>query len=124
MLFEFFKKLDQKSQDDESDKIVCKLSYIITQGSKSPIVDIELMDYNDSSIKALCSIIDVIASDKSLSETVNIVKDAMINDHQEENLIKIFSYINQNTKTKLLNSFKNRQDDDPCIKPSEVFVEK
>lgn len=123
MLFNFFKKTDDNLENSPND-ILASITYIATKDSDAPIVDVEMKDYNDESIKALCSILDILAYDKSLIETVEIIKNAMINDGHEENLIKIFSHISKNTKSKMLQTYKNVEEDSPCIKPSEVFMTK
>lgn len=123
MFFNLFRKNERLEEpvESESTEVLARLSYVVTSDSDSPIVDVELKEYNDECIAALCDILDIIAEDRSLIETVDIIKNAMINDHQEENLYKIFSHLGQNAKTKMLNSYKNKGDE-PCIKPSDMFA--
>lgn len=125
MFFNFFKK-DPKptspTDDSDSSEVLASLSFIITSDSESPAVDIELKDYDDECIKALCSLIDVLAQERSLIETVNIIKTAMIKDGKEDYLIDIFSHISNSTKSKMLSAYKDKDTDEPCVKPSEVFM--
>lgn len=120
MFFNLFKKSLEKTKEDslKPDKIIAKLSYCIIEGSKSPIVDVEIEEYNDKCIDALCDILDVLSQDGAFIETMGIVKDGMIADGQEEYLIKIFTHIGQKNKFR---SSKTNNSNEPCIKPSDVL---
>jgi hypothetical protein len=120
MFFNLLKKENDKPENNNN--ILASVTYVVLENSDSPLVDVEMSDYSDKSIQGLCQILDVLASDKSLIETVEIIKNAMISDGQGENLIKIFNHINKNTKSKMIESYKERDEDSPCIKPSEVFI--
>lgn len=123
MLFNFFKK---KPIDDEhtleSNEVLAKISYIIFKDSDSTIVDVELEDYGDECIESLSYIIDTLAEDRAILETMNIVKNALVEEGREDCLIKIFNFINKNTKAKIINGHKDSKVDEPCIKPSDVFT--
>lgn len=123
MLFEFFKKHSDPLEDQNKD-IIAKISYCMFSNSKYPIVDVELKEYDDECIKGLCDILNILASETSLAETIEIIKDAMINDNQENQLIKLFNHLSKNTKSKILNSYNDDFYDQPCIKPSDVFLGK
>lgn len=116
MLSKFFKK-----EPIENNQPIAKLSYIVTNNSESPIVDVELQDYDDESIEALCNIIDVLSSDKSIVETVEIIKNSLVNRGKEEYLIKLFSRLGTHAKSKIINSYKEKEYDEPCIKPSDAL---
>lgn len=120
MFFDFFRKSLEKNNEEsnKSDKVIVKVSYCIVEGSKSPIVDVEIEEYNDKCINALCDILDVLSEEGSFVETMGIVKDGMIADGQEEYLIKIFTHVGQKNKFK---SSKATKDGEPCIKPSDVL---
>jgi hypothetical protein len=121
MLFDFLtsKKTKNDSNDDNSETLA-KVSYIINKSSESIIVDVELSEYTDECIQSLCEIIDILSSEKSILDTVDIIKNAMVSDGKQDSLVKFFTYLDIETKTKLLNI--NTKDDEPCIKPSEVFL--
>lgn len=121
MLFNFFKK--QPIEKIPEEKIIAKISYCIISNSETPIVDVELEDYNDECINALCDILDILASDGLLAETLDIIKSAIINDQKEDQLIKIFTKLGNHTKNKILNDFREKSDE-PCIKPSDAFTSK
>lgn len=118
MLSKFFKK--QSIQDDALP--IAKLSFVVSNDSELPVVDIELQDYSDASISALCDIIDILASERSLAETVEIIKNALVKDGQEEYLIKVFTRLGKHAKSKILESYGQKQYDEPCIIPSDAFA--
>ena len=122
MLFNFFKKKPDNEQIPESNEILAKISYIVFKDSDSTIVDVELEDYSDESIESLCYIIDTLAEDRAMLETMNIVKNALVEEGREDCLIKIFNLMNKDTKAKIMNGHKDSKADEPCIKPSEVFT--
>jgi hypothetical protein len=122
MLFNFFKKKPDNEQVSEPNEVLAKISYIVFKGSDSTIVDVELEDYSDESIESLSYIIDTLAEDRAILETMNIVKNALVEEGREDCLIKIFNLISKDTKTKIINGHKDSKADEPCIKPSEVFT--
>lgn len=125
MLFNFFNKKPKSNSyesDQENDEILAKISYVIFNDSKSPIVDVELKDYDDQCLKSLADILRVLSDDKSLIETVDIIKSAMTNDGKMDYMIKLFAYLDSSTKNKLINTYKIQEEDEPCIKPSEIFL--
>jgi hypothetical protein len=122
MLFNFFKKKPDNEQVSEPNEVLAKISYIVFKGSDSTIVDVELEDYSDESIESLSYIIDTLAEDRAILETMNIVKNALVEEGREDCLIKIFNLISKDTKAKIINGHKDNKADEPCIKPSEVFT--
>jgi hypothetical protein len=122
MLFNFFKKKPDNEKTSEPNEVLAKISYIVSKGSDSTIVDVELEDYSDESIESLSYIIDTLAEDRAILETMNIVKNALVEEGREDCLIKIFNLISKDTKAKIINGHKDGKADEPCIKPSEVFT--
>ena len=118
MLFKFFQKNNQN--DDQPNETLAKISYIVSSKSDSIIVDVELNQYDEECILALCDIVDTLAQKKSLSNTVEIIKTGMTDDGQEDAIMSFISNLDHNTKKILINSYKNT--DEPCIKPSDVFL--
>jgi hypothetical protein len=121
MLFDFFKKT-QKTEEDNVDNndILARISYIVFKDGDSTTMDVELEDYSDQSIEALCQIIDSLAEDSALLETMNIVKNGLVSEGREDCLLKIFNRISKHTKTRIINS--NNKIEEPCIRPLDVFT--
>jgi hypothetical protein len=122
MLFNFFKKKPDNEKISEPNEVLAKISYIVFKDSDSTVVDVELEDYSDESIESLSYIIDTLAEDRAILETMNIVKNALVEEGREDCLIKIFNLISKDTKAKIINGHKDNKADEPCIKPSEVFT--
>jgi hypothetical protein len=123
MLFNFSKASKPSTKEENAEKqVLASITFVMEDNSEAPVVDVEIKDYSDQSIKALCVLIDTLAQEKSLLQTVEIIKNAMVEDENEESLVKMFSHISHYTKNKMINSYKDQQIDEPCIKPSEVFT--
>jgi len=123
MLFNFLKTSKPSAEEENTEQqVLASITFVMENNSDAPIVDVEIKDYSDQSIKALCVLIDTLAQEKSLLQTVEIIKNAMAEDENEESIVKMFSYIGHYTKNKMINSYKDQQIDEPCIKPSEVFT--
>lgn len=116
MFFNLFRNNKSEETPSSDDKLIVRLSYCITEKSRTPVVDVELEDYNDECIDGLCKILDILSEEGSFIETVGIIKDAMMADNQEGYLMKIYSHIATNNK---LN--KRSKENEPCIKPSDVL---
>ena len=95
-MFDFlFKKnkpeITEAPQEQEIDKdILASITYhIVDDGYGTPMIDIGLSDYDAKSIEALCKILDILSQDSSYLETIEMVKNGLIREGQEETLIKI-----------------------------------
>lgn len=97
------------------------MSYVVKRNSNGPLIDIELNDYNDESIGALCLILDILGNDMSYIDTINMIKECFLRENRHDLLVKVFSKINPNIKSKILNIRKDKVKDEPYIKPSEMF---
>lgn len=123
MLFNFFNQNTKNTQiSDESNNILAKITYIMSDKSDSPAVDIELKDYDEPCIKGLCDILSVLSEDRFLLETIDIIKNAMISESREDCLLKLFHNLDKHTKSKILELSLDKSEDEPCIKPSDVFM--
>lgn len=122
MLFDFFKKKQKIDENDiDENDVLARISYIVFKDGNSTTMDLELQDYSDQSINALCYIIDSLAEDGALLETMNIVKNGFVSEGREDCLLKIFNRISKHTKEQIINS-NNSKTEEPCIKPLDVFT--
>jgi hypothetical protein len=117
MLFNFFKKRVESEENDVS----ASITYCIKKGQTSPILNIELNDYDELSASSLCKLLDTLGSDSCYIETVEMIKNVLIQDHQETLLIKILTHISSNSKNKLINAYDEKRGSEPCIKPSDML---
>jgi hypothetical protein len=122
MFFDFFKKQPEKFEEEEdNDDILASVTYYIKSDKPNPIINIDLKDYDDETINGLCKILDVLSTDASYIETINMIKSALIADNQEELLLRIFTHIGQQAKHKIITAHKESVKDEPCIKPSDML---
>lgn len=124
-MFEF---LFGKKQEINVEEVVEKnlplasITYsIANDDNKTPMIDIELSDYDTKGIDALCMLLDILSQDSSYLETIEMIKNGLIADHQEEALIKIFTHISEQAGKKIARSHKESIKDQPCIKPSDML---
>lgn len=121
-MFKFFKDKNVKEDNKkEDDTLIASVSYVVKRNSNGPLIDIELNDYNDESIGALCLILDILGNDMSYIDTINMIKECFLRENRHDLLVKVFSKINPNIKSKILNIRKDKVKDEPYIKPSEMF---
>ena len=127
-MFDFlFKKnlpeTTEAPQEQEIDKdVLASITYhIVDDGYGTPMIDIGLSDYDAKSIEALCKILDILSQDSSYLETLEMVKNGLIREGQEESLIKIFTHISEQAGKKIMRSSKESTKDKPCIKPSDML---
>jgi hypothetical protein len=120
-LFDIFKRKDPEPQSElpfESSK--CSVTYYInTKGNTA--IDISLSDYDDESITAMCGLLNVLADDSFYVETINMIQRSLIEDNQEEVLLKILTHISSQARSKILNYKSEEEQDEPCIKPSDML---
>lgn len=126
MLGKFFKNLFSKKQqaiteDNEPEEVLASIKYLVKRGSNNVSIDIELSDYDDTSASALCEILDILSEDYGYTETINIIRTALLNDNQEEMLLKIFTHISDQARDKIIKAHKESHKDEPCIKPSDML---
>lgn len=119
-MFNFFKKTTEDVNNDEND-IIASISYVIKRGDKKAHIDISLDDYENESIDALCSLLDILGEDGFYIDTINMIKSCLIKDGKADVLIKLLSGVESKIQKKILNSAKERIKNEPYIKPSEIF---
>jgi hypothetical protein len=106
---------------NEEKKLLANVSYAVYEDSPDIIIDIELDDYTDASINALCSIIENISSDVGVLNTINMIKDALVLAGEEEALLILLTKIGQNIVANAKSRTEDKDDDPPCILPSDML---
>ena len=108
---------------DKEKKCLANISYSVFKDSTDIVIDVALDDYNDTSINALCSILENISSDAGTLNTINIIKDALVAAGEEEALLILLTQIGQSLMA--ANSKQDveekKGDDPPCILPSDML---
>lgn len=118
-MFNFFKKKSTKNSNVGSDKFaLAAITYYINQDNK-PIIDIALNDYDDISVDALNKLLDILSNDGFFVETINMIKQGLIEDGREDIILTILTKLGQ----KIANKLNNKDDagDGPCIRPSDML---
>ena len=120
-LFDIFKRKDPEPQSElPFEQSKCSVTYYInTKGN--PAIDISLSDYDDESITAMCELLNILADDSFYVETINMIQRSLIEDNQEEVLLKILTHISSQARSKILNYKSEEEQDEPCIKPSDML---
>lgn len=111
--------VEKSSIDQKKNGIVAVTFY--ADKNNTPFVDIILEEYDEDTIKSLCKILDVLSEDGCYLQVVDIIKNAMIKDGEEEKLLNILNHIAQQKNSKLERYTKDKLKDEPCIKPSDMM---
>jgi hypothetical protein len=126
-MFNFFKKnkeskiIEQENIDQKPDKLpLVTIAYNIDSNLEASI-DILMDDYKVESINAMCKLLDTLSNDGFYMETINMLKQGLINDDQPEVLLTILTHVGQQARYKILQSTKDSTKDEPCIKPSDML---
>ena len=115
---QLFKK-QEESQKSAVENIVAITLY--TNKEITPFIDILLENYNEETLLALCKLLDVINNEQFYIQVIDIIKNAMLKDNEEEKLLRILSHISQQKQSKLERYTKDKLKDEPCIKPSDMI---
>ena len=118
-MFKFFQK--KPLEEDNKEENLASISYIIKKDAKTAYVDIELKDYEEEYIDALCQLLDILGNELFYFDTVNMVKTSLMQENKHDALIKILTKINSKIRAKIYSSNMESYKDEPCIKPSEMF---
>lgn len=130
MFFNFFRnskiisesiKSQNKDNSIEENNLLARITYSFSRDSLSPIVDVEIKEYNEECIQALSRIVSTIAEENAYLETVDIIQSAMLKDKKENYFIELISNLTSNAKTKIIKIHDNNELDQPCIKPSDML---
>jgi superfamily II DNA or RNA helicase len=121
MLFNFLRKKKEEENIEEKEEAIASITYYIKRGQASPMLDIELSDYDDESTKSLCLLLDMLGSESCYFETISMIKNCLAESGQEEMLNNILVHVASKAQTKLINIYKEKIKEEPCIKPSEVL---
>lgn len=121
-MFNFFKKKQIKTENIvDNDKLpIVSITYNINHDFETS-VDILMDDYGVESINAICKLLDTLSNDSFYIETVNMLKQGLINDDQQEVLLTILTHVSQQARYKIIQGNKDSTKDEPCIKPSDML---
>ena len=116
-MFNFFNKKEKKEESNtkwnNKGAKACIVYYIEEEGV--PKVDIELEDYSDVSVTALCNLLYVLGTDSGYIETLNVMKEGFIEQDREDLFAKVAMQV------ALFSSNEEEIIEGPCFKPSDML---
>jgi len=126
MFKEFIDKWLKKTEQEKIDNIAKEENGIVAitfyvDKDTVPFVDIVLEEYDEKTLNSLCKLLDVLNGENCYLQVIDIIKNAMLKDGEEEKLVRILSHISQQKQSKLERYAKDKLKDEPCIKPSDMI---
>jgi hypothetical protein len=126
MFKEFIDKWLKKTEQEKIDNVAKEENGIVAitfyvDKDTVPFVDIVLEEYDENTLNSLCKLLDVLNGENCYLQVIDIIKNAMLKDGEEEKLIRILSHISQQKQSKLERYAKDKLKDEPCIKPSDMM---
>lgn len=112
-MLNFFKKRKQTTEE------FVTISYKVDKNFITK-VNIELADYTDQSIEALTTLLKMMSSDNFFIETVQFVKNGLLESGREDLIIKALLPLSEEINKKLTQNRKEHNREQPCIKPSDL----
>lgn len=120
-LFSSKKPVSVVEENENDDKVLVSITYYIEENSSKIIIDASMRDYDEASTQGMCDILDVLCQDATYAETLNMIKNALMEDGREDLLIQIFTQVSQSARDKVIKVQKESVKDEPCIKPSDML---
>jgi hypothetical protein len=126
MFKEFIDKWLKKTEQEKIDNVereengIVAITFYVDKDTV-PFVDIVLEEYDENTLNSLCKLLDVLNGENCYLQVIDIIKNAMLKDGEEEKLIRILSHISQQKQSKLERYAKDKLKDEPCIKPSDMM---
>ncbi|MEO1943018.1 MAG: hypothetical protein ABGY11_01835 [Candidatus Thioglobus sp.] len=118
-MFNIFNQNDNKDETEWA-----SVKFYITNPGQPPKVSVTLEDYDEVSINSLCCIVSLLGEDFVTVETINVIKNHLMNSENEKTFASIAQKLGEMEAFKI--QFKNDQKKaqkrkaEPCIKPSEL----
>jgi hypothetical protein len=124
-MFNFFKKTNINEEEPKNDKedVVASISYFVKRNGPV-IVDVAVEDYNEDSMNALFSILDILCQDQCYVETVNIIRNSLTKENKDDLLILLINHIGKQMikeSGNKISTYNESLRSQPCIKPSDML---
>lgn len=126
-MFNFFKKkADTKKEEpkEEPKEVASKwhnddavdgcIIYYVTKSGETH-VDVEISNYDESTVNNFCALMETIGDDATFLETIDIVKEGFLKSGREDLFLILATRLIKNAN--LLDILKEK----PCIKPSDML---
>jgi len=124
-MFNFFKKKkpeiktpeEQFPLDEEDDNITVSIKFFMNDST--PMVDVELRDYEEKTTDDLCKLVAALGTDQLYIETIEMIKTGLLEDAQGDTLLKLALHIGETLSKKHKTIEKTTER--PCLKPSDML---
>ena len=114
-MFNFFKKKPEIKDVSSEAKIIFTLD-----DSKDVSINIEIPEYNSESMSRLASLISTISSNACEIQTIEMIKQTLLQDKEDELLYEFLLYVTTLSELKRQDGDKNNSKK-PCISPSDML---
>ena len=121
-MFNFFNKnkKQEKDQEDITNKI--SITYFIDEDNNAGI-DIMLLDYEEDSITALCSLLDILSQDTFYINTVQMIQDNLIEHKEDAIMMKILTHLAKQPNNRIVMHNKQKKESQVCVSPSDIILQ-
>ena len=121
-MLNFFKKkkktepqdTEQKSKWHADSGVNACIGYYVKDGG-APCVDIELPDYSNESLKALCDLLFILGTDNFYLETLSVMKDGFLESGRDDLFAQVAMQV------AIFAESQDKNGEGPCFKPSDVL---
>lgn len=120
-MFNIFQSKEQKDKEKEVE--YASVKFYITNPGEPPKVSVSIEDYDEESINSLCCIVSLLGEDFVTVETINVIKNFLMETDQEKTFVSIAQKLGEMEafKMQLKSNRKHIKNSvEPCIKPSEL----
>lgn len=117
-MFEWFKsKFFASEQQNAINNTIASITYYVDQNNKVKL-DMSMQDYDDASVNAIISLLEVLSKESFFIETLNFFQSAMRKHNREDIVARVFIHISNIIKSK--KEQQDEQERSPYIKPSDL----
>lgn len=130
-MFNKIKSFFSKPKEEEEDNSIAKVSFVMSEGDETPILDIVIADYSEETIDALVKVLFTIQSPTCMLETLNVIIDNLRQNNQDQAAILLCVKLGNDFLTAMPQPFvtnalketpkKESESEEPCIKPSDML---
>lgn len=113
-MFNWFKS---KKQHDIEDDTIASITYYVNRENVVKL-DMSMQDYDDDSVNAIISLLEVLSKESFFVETLSFFQSAMHQNARDDIVNKVFIHL-----ANIIQTNKERQDEQetsPYIKPSDL----
>lgn len=119
-MFNFFKKQAVKNHEEEH-KNIASISYKIDENNKV-LIDMEVESYDEKSMYALFSILDIVSDKRCGAETADILAEHLSKDNQDHWIKELEEHLHKNKGAEMIAQiYEDILSSKPCISPLDIL---